>query len=302
MALTNEQIVAKNFKEFYNRILPYLNQAEPDNGFTPVGTVITVMGSHAPKNYLLCDGTVYSLAEYPDLAGLFETEFGASNYFGGDGTTTFAVPDLTGTNLTDGCFCIAYKNIVIRTSGGGGTGDYNDLENLPQIENVELKGNKSLSDLGIQPELTTGDGIDISVANEIALDPMPAADMSNILTPLPSATSTITKYSTEEQIVGQWLDGKPLYQKTFSKTSGLVNDTWQIIGDIPTGAVPETIVSVSGVCYASSAGILLPVPCYSNNESVSISIHNGGIDLNPSRTNTTWGFVLVTVQYTKTTD
>lgn len=120
MALTNEQIVAKNFKEFYNRILPFLNQANPDNGFTPVGTVISVIGSHAPKNYLLCDGTVYSIAEYPVLSNFFEEEFGSFNYFGGDGTTTFAVPDLTGTNLTDGCFCIAYKNVVIQSSSGGG--------------------------------------------------------------------------------------------------------------------------------------------------------------------------------------
>ena len=36
--------------------------------------------------------------------------------------------------------------------GSGGTSDYTDLENKPQINNVTLSGNKSLSDLGIQPE------------------------------------------------------------------------------------------------------------------------------------------------------
>lgn len=34
-------------------------------------------------------------------------------------------------------------------SGGGGTDDYTDLENKPQINSVTLTGNKSLSDLGI---------------------------------------------------------------------------------------------------------------------------------------------------------
>lgn len=34
-------------------------------------------------------------------------------------------------------------------SGGGGTTDYNDLENKPSINNVTLSGNKTLSDLGI---------------------------------------------------------------------------------------------------------------------------------------------------------
>lgn len=36
--------------------------------------------------------------------------------------------------------------------GGGGTSNYTDLTNKPKINNVELKGNKSLNDLGIQPK------------------------------------------------------------------------------------------------------------------------------------------------------
>ena len=35
--------------------------------------------------------------------------------------------------------------------GSGGTSNYNALTNKPKINNVELKGNKSLNDLGIQP-------------------------------------------------------------------------------------------------------------------------------------------------------
>lgn len=36
-------------------------------------------------------------------------------------------------------------------SGGGGTSDYTDLTNKPKINNVELNGNKTSSDLGLQP-------------------------------------------------------------------------------------------------------------------------------------------------------
>lgn len=36
--------------------------------------------------------------------------------------------------------------------GGGGTSDYTNLTNKPKINNVELNGNKSLNDLGIQPK------------------------------------------------------------------------------------------------------------------------------------------------------
>ena len=41
--------------------------------------------------------------------------------------------------------------------GGGGTGDYTDLTNKPQINNVTLSGNKSLSDLGINIPTKTSD-------------------------------------------------------------------------------------------------------------------------------------------------
>jgi len=54
------------------------------------------MGTTAPAGYLFCDGTVYNIADYPGLADHFETQFGTKNNFGGDGTTTFAVPDLRG--------------------------------------------------------------------------------------------------------------------------------------------------------------------------------------------------------------
>jgi len=37
------------------------------------------------------------------------------------------------------------------TGGSGGTSDYEDLDNKPSINNIELSGNKSLNDLGIQP-------------------------------------------------------------------------------------------------------------------------------------------------------
>lgn len=37
--------------------------------------------------------------------------------------------------------------------GSTGTSDYNDMSNKPSINSVELKGNKSLNDLGIQPKI-----------------------------------------------------------------------------------------------------------------------------------------------------
>ena len=38
------------------------------------------------------------------------------------------------------------------TGGTGGTSDYNDLKNKPKINEIELEGNKTLDELGIQPK------------------------------------------------------------------------------------------------------------------------------------------------------
>lgn len=62
----------------------------------PTGTIISFMGVYAPQGYLKCDGTIYNIADYQRLADFFKAQFGSANKFGGDGTTTFAVPSLGG--------------------------------------------------------------------------------------------------------------------------------------------------------------------------------------------------------------
>ena len=59
-----------------------------------LGTVLYFAGTFAPTGYLPCNGAVLSIAQYATLYSLL------GNRFGGDGVTTFALPDLkTGNNL-----------------------------------------------------------------------------------------------------------------------------------------------------------------------------------------------------------
>ena len=46
-----------------------------------------------------------------------------------------------------------------KSGGSGGTTNYSDLSNKPQINNTELSGNKSSSDLGLQDKLVSGTNI-----------------------------------------------------------------------------------------------------------------------------------------------
>lgn len=63
----------------------------------PVGHIMSQVGTVIPKHYLVCDGSQYNIADYPYLAQHFVDNFDKVNYFGGDGITTFAVPDLKNT-------------------------------------------------------------------------------------------------------------------------------------------------------------------------------------------------------------
>ena len=68
-----------------------MGPAGPDGN--PLGTIISYLGSEPPTGYLVCDGKEYQIADHSQLAAFFEKEFGSKNHFGGDGTSTFAVPD-----------------------------------------------------------------------------------------------------------------------------------------------------------------------------------------------------------------
>jgi microcystin-dependent protein len=78
----------------------YYTQSQADAKFattnqtsTPVASVLSYAAANAPSGWLLCDGRVYSFAAYPLLASLL------LGTYGGNGTTTFAVPDLRGRTI-----------------------------------------------------------------------------------------------------------------------------------------------------------------------------------------------------------
>jgi Phage Tail Collar Domain len=56
----------------------------------PVGSITMFGGSPSPANWLICDGTWYDTTAYATLFAVI------GFYFGGDGATNFAVPDMTG--------------------------------------------------------------------------------------------------------------------------------------------------------------------------------------------------------------
>ena len=74
----------------------------------PIGSIISYLGNEPPKGYSVCDGKEYQIADHSQLAAFFEKEFGSKNHFGGDGTSTFAVPDFRTSNSVNAAvqYCI----------------------------------------------------------------------------------------------------------------------------------------------------------------------------------------------------
>lgn len=101
-------------------------------------------------------------------------------------------------------------------------------------------------------------------------------------------------YSTSETIVGTWVDGKTLYQRTYSKT--LTSGTNDTVGTLPSTAKPK---HVSAFIVYNSAGSIEVIPKY-DDATNNAKVYTNGTSVVCSHssnynTMTCW----VTVQYTK---
>ena len=189
---------------------------------TPVGHIISHIGTTAPKHYLICDGTIYNISDYPKLAEHFRKDFGKVNQFGGDGTTTFAVPDLRGEFLR-GIGTNSHEN----QGSGSDTVAHQDASEILYL----FTGNEIGARKFIVPDVTKYDSYTKATGESIVGNARVEGDYnSGIATTRPTNTSVLycikceptyyvkldpkEIYSLEEREVGTWINGEPLYQKT----------------------------------------------------------------------------------------
>ena len=298
MALTNPEkvVTEQRLNEYHNTILPYLggnSMVACGGGYAPLGTIIAFMGMTAPSDFLACDGTVYNIADYEELSDFIELQFGSANYFGGNGTTTFAVPDLRGEFLR-GTGTNGHSN----QGNGSSVGVHQDGTEFPSsganpesinawINNGERTGiiNK---DSTIQRDLLNRSVL--SQQSEHALDAFTSRPTNTSVLYCIKAKSQGNGYSLDEQIVGTWIDGKPIYQITFTGLSVALNSTsWVVaISDVSSLHIEKikyvfaesSTESYSGICGAVASNQLKLF----------------GSGLGGARVTT------ITIQYTKTTD
>ena len=155
---------------------------------------------------------------------------------------------------------------------------------------------------------TAGDGIVID-NDEISVDEMSQADMSEIVTPLPSIPTRQMIYSTTEQVIGKWIDGKPIYQKTVNfgaLNSGSLNYISHNIQNVDVFCQYDGFVKLNSGVYVPLTRTSVDSNTYntwhlsiSDFDSTQFVVHPGtGYTGNSAAIIS--GFV--TLQYTKSTD
>lgn len=73
-----------------------------------------------------------------------------------------------------------------------------------------------------------------------------------------SSTSSQDIYSTEEQVIGWWIDGRPLYRRVVNATTGNNSSIGEVVAVIP--GDPIEAIKLDGIAWFSN-GYSMPINC-----------------------------------------
>lgn len=187
------------------------------------------------------------------------------------------------------------KNGIVYGGGGGGSGSGHTI--------MDTNGNfmpaeNNLQFIGLDVTDNSSDGItevESATLNQDSLDDVMSAGVAGT-----QVAGNGLVYSTTEQVVGRWINGKPIYQKTIEGTfasSGTGQDINHNIANL------EQAVNVMGYLVSGGAGetFNIPVGFYNGAQYFSVFFMTTKMcaRLHSSYFGTPYK---ITVQYTKTTD
>lgn len=202
----------------------------------------------------------------------------------------------------DGTFFIVENYARFYKSDITTTTDFNAYMLENNVELVYLLATPTVEDIDCSDKITQYDEqttvyntdnaeIEVSLTNNTAI-----AEVNENLDKIEKITNN---YSLEEQIIGKWINRKPLYRKVVvkefevsSQSSGLIN--------LPHGIV--NVKEVTGVCAFSENGQRLPYIDSTGGITILDVVSQSHIQIryqNSSWNKVKWYFVL---EYTKTTD
>ena len=170
-------------------------------------------------------------------------------------------------------------------------------------ECVEDNSSYSWVQTDAQPTFTAGEGIDIDEDNEISVEELSTTDVQDIkdafeATNFSPLATVYHKYSTDEQVIGEWIDGSKIYQKTIT---GTTPSTAQSEGHFNTNVTNGSHARVVNGFFESSAGYGVPCNYYAASNNYGFTrVTSDATKITMNTTLTSRPFY-VTIQYTKTT-
>ena len=319
--MANDSVITQQkLKEYHETyVYPFLNgiSTNGDQAFVPCGKIEGFMRTTAPKGYLVCDGTEYLKSAYPSLAALLasvDTAQSTTNFAGSD-SDHFKVPDLRGEFLR-GTGTNSHSN-----QGSGSTvGSHQDATSLPdywytglsdnrvvltperngsQIKNSDTSKNSTSARLDAFLDIVPTKRSDTTTQQGYAYATRPTN--TSVLYCIAYQDLYLTPrhtYSTDEHVVGTWIDGKVLYEKTILINSMPNATTTNYAHNI---ANIDSIVEARGLMVFSSGNALIIPTGYPTNDenSVYVSVQKTqlAIATGVDRSNCSG---IITMRYTKT--
>ena len=134
-------------------------------------------------------------------------------------------------------------------------------------------------------------------------DVMDSSDLNDIFHELPTARDNYQEYSTTEQVVGRWVDGKTIYQKTYVPSDSYGTGTTTVVSNIVSDLRIECIVNLNAMLYRTdnSYATIVSNTSISNGDYCWIN-DSGALVFTKSTTSYSGWKLHITIQYTKTTD
>ena len=284
------------------------------SGYTPLGTIISYYGETAPRFYLACDGTVYNKADYPELAAHLLSLTDHSAYVVDGDDTKFKVPDLrgeflrgTGTNShTDqgnGASVGTHQDATYWDSGYASTNGGGYYTNVDNWHLHERNPDYSYVTTGNHPYIEIYRHSSGQTSGEWAHSSRPTnTSVLWCIAYKDIYMNPMNDYSTNEKVVGSWVDGKPLYQITKEAIGSFSGDVDNFL-TLPSNAVVKNFIG----SFDRNDGLTLPIPyaypAASANQDSGLFYFQSSNQIN-FRFGSAHSVIAIriTVQYTKTTD
>ena len=301
----------------------------------PIGSTLEWFSTTIPDNWLVCDGSAVSRTTYSDLFAVIGTTFGE-----GDGSTTFNLPNtkgrtIVGLNADDADFNTIGKTLgekthtltVAEMPKHNHTSPIDSFVNSDSQTNVKSGGHVSYKAQGenfatsyagsskshnnIQPSIVTNyiikakqsAGVVATVVDNLTSTSSTNALSANQGKTLNEKIDKSTTYSTNEQAIGTWIDGKTIYRKVIDFGTLPNNERKTVDHNISS---IDKFIKVEGIATRSDDTKFsqsLPL-VYMNSESTyntTLGVDTTSVEIRTTEDRSMFK-AYVTIEYTKTTN